>query len=622
VKKQIIQVTLAILFTLTIMGVASASGQQVIGTSQDPQQIGTTVAQNAMNSTSLGMNSSDGNLLITTASTARQNGQTTENSTQAVVDTTNTLSRYSQKITYGQGNLLIINDPNGPLEFTFISKTGNTLMAKKYSVSQTGVITTTKDAFNIGTAQSQEQFQAAIAALGDNGFNIAAIANLWAAGAPADLLATTYTTGIINQRSMINYAIAKQFQQNYPDASVGSNSWRGVISNYIFSSPGNTGIDTAIYGVHGFSYYYYIMNSIPSNKIGIMQYNKNTTSGLIAVIHMNDLRSTYGTVTSGTLSEIMFNNWLFNNYLKNSANLHYLYSVDMLKQVNEAAFKYLWFDSALGYGHGLDINYISNLPDPGGSFDQSQSVVPVTSIQQMRQLGEEAFNHAWNGLGYSSADDFINGIRSGVVGVIGLPYYSNVMYNGQLTSLAGFLDGINSANIFTVHNMMTVNSHVEYNWDKLQALFLRVTSVDLTNSSNTKITQNTITFINGTFVATPAGSLASWGGVRGMILAWAQQAPYEFMRTLSFAGCRGSSLDYTSAVWGIERYPLKPNEYYKVITFRGIQPGGFCQMDPARAFTTTSGVSLSKGTYLTSGSTINPNALYILNLLHNSYIHP
>lgn len=59
---------------------------------------------------------------------------------------------------------------------------------------------------------------------------------------------------------MINYAIIKQFQQNYPSATMGNDSWTAVTSNYIFTNPGNSGIDAAIYGEYGFAYYYYVMN--------------------------------------------------------------------------------------------------------------------------------------------------------------------------------------------------------------------------------------------------------------------------------------------------------------------------------------------------------------------------
>src|SRR5690606_38436350 len=121
----------------------------------------------------------------------------------------------------------VIDDPDGLLWYTFISQTGDTLMAKKFTISQSGTITASKTV-NIGTTQTSANFQKAITTLGSNGYNTAAIANLWANGAPADLLATTYTAGTVNQGSMINYAIIKQFQQNYPSATVGNDSWTAV----------------------------------------------------------------------------------------------------------------------------------------------------------------------------------------------------------------------------------------------------------------------------------------------------------------------------------------------------------------------------------------------------------
>jgi formylmethanofuran dehydrogenase subunit E-like metal-binding protein len=604
VQKNIIVLTFTLILAASLMGSVSAADTQVVGTSTDPQQIGTIVAQNATGTSALGLNTSDSNLLITTAGTAHLNGKTTEDSVQAVVDNTNKLSKDSQKITYGSGNLLTVNNPNGPLEFTFISKTGKNLIAQKYSVSQSGTITTTGP-WNIGTNQNSAQLQQAIQALGSNGYDLVAIANLWAQGAPADLLATTYSTGTVNQGTLINYAITRQFEQNYPGANLGTDSWSGTVSNYIFASSGTQGIDSAIYGDYGFSYYYRILNGGDSSKIAIMQYAANTTSGLIAVMQLNDLKNIYsniyGPVTSGTLSELLFNNWLYNNYLvSNHANQ--LYSVVMLKQVDEAAYNYLWFDKALGYGHGLDEAYIAKLPNLGGSFDQSQNVIPVTDVAGMKQLGQQAFDNAWKDLGYTSQEAFISDIKAGKVGVITLPYYYNVMKNGVLTSLAGFMDGVNYLNVFSTHNLLPVSSHVNYGWDSVQALFMHVTNLDPNNSSNTVIATSVQTFLN-----TPAEGtdLPNWGGIKGTKIAWAQQSPYDYLITLSRVGCRCSAQDYSSAVWGMQQYPLGPNEYYQVISL-----SGYSQMDSAR--TTIMGVSPSLGTYLTPGSSNDAKAAYIL----------
>lgn len=590
-KKQIMLLTLFFV-CVSIMGSASAVDNSTYG-------IGANVTQQAMSNTNLALNQSDDNLLITTASSAQLNNQSTESSVQGVVDTTNSLSK-GQAITYGSGNLLTINNPNGALWYLFVSKTGNNLMAQKYTVDETGTITST-GVWNIGTNQNSAQLQAAINALG---YNLVAIANLWAQGAPADLLAGTYTAGTVNEGTLINYAITRQFQQNYPGATLGTDSWTGTTSNYIFASSGTSGIDTAIYGDYGFSYYYRVLNGGDSSKIGIMQYSTVTKSGLIAVMQLNNLKgiysNIYGPFVSGTISELLFNNWVYSNYLV-SNHVDQLYSVVMLKSVDEAAYNYLWFNTTVGYGHGLDESYISKLPDLRGSFDQSQSVLPVTDIAGMKELGEEAFNQAMTSLGYTSLDAFVSDIKAGKVGVITLPYYYNVMKNGVLTSLAGFIDGVNYMNVFTIDNLLPVSSHIDYGWDTVQALFLHVTHLDLSNAANTVIAASVQTFLN----TSPDDSIANWGGVKGMKVAWAQQEPYDYLMTLSRVGCRCSAQDYASALWGMEQYPLGPNEYYQVVSL-----SGYSQMDSAR--TTIIGVSPSQGTYLTPGSTNDATAMYIL----------
>lgn len=86
-KKQIMMILVMLTCTITISGVVSAA---------DPYDIGVNVTQQAMANTNLGLNTSESNLLITTASTAHLNGQTTEDSVQGIVDTANTLPKIAK----------------------------------------------------------------------------------------------------------------------------------------------------------------------------------------------------------------------------------------------------------------------------------------------------------------------------------------------------------------------------------------------------------------------------------------------------------------------------------------------------------------------------------------------
>ena len=384
VKKQIILLIIALAFTLTLTGAVSAANTNTT-------QIGQQVTDQALADTNLNLSQSDKNLVITTASTAYLTGQTTEDSVQAVVDKTSTL-RDGQAITYGSGNLLIINDPDGPLWFTFVSQTGNTIMAKTFTISQTGTITASKTV-NIGTTQTSANFQKAIATLGSNGYNTAAIANLWAAGAPADLLATTYTAGTITSGAMNNYAMIKQFTQNYPSGT-----------NYLFISPGNLNDDSYLFDSLGMTKSYAMSGGDP-DKLGIMQYNSTSKTGILLVMQMNNLTSNFtaqtGTsVVEGTLSGIQYNLWLLNQLKTNPSSL---YAILAKKSIDETAYNYLWYDSTLGYGHGLDETYILGLPDITTTYDQSKSVIPVIDVQGMKELGKEILDQAQTALGYTTA---------------------------------------------------------------------------------------------------------------------------------------------------------------------------------------------------------------------------
>lgn len=595
-KKQIMMLIVTLAFIISTSGAVSAL---------DPYDIGVNVTQQAIANPNLGLNTSESNLLITTASTAHLNGQPTEDSVQGVVDTTNTLPQNSQKITYGQGNLLIINDPNGQLEFTFISKaTNGAIRAQKYSVDSTGTITFGDVVYILADPNmSQEAWNYATQQLGNNAYNIMAIANLWAQGAPADLLATTYSTGTIGQGNMINYAMIKQFQQNYPVS--------GKKCNYIFSSAGGYNDEAAFQGEFGFNYDLYLLNGGDPTKLGIMQYASDTKTGLFAMLKMNDLRSTYGTVVSGTLSELLFNNWLYNNYLK-ANHLDQLYSVLMLKQIDESAHNYLWYDPSTGFGHGLDEAYIAGLENYAGTFDQSKTVIPIVDINTMNQIGKNAFTLAstdpayLTNLGYTGTlaemqAAFMNDLVNGKIGAIATPYYQN--FNGM--SLVGLLDGINQNNVFNIHTLMTDTHPNNHAKGTLGILFFRVINVDLMNSANTVINKLMITVEPdgaGGFTYSPGNK--GPGYINAMPLMFAQKAPWDFLRVFMKVGCpRCLQEDLDAAKYGLGKYPLQQFEQYILmsipVTAASSSEENWCKNAAVRMG--LFGVSPSLGTYLSSG---------------------
>ena len=210
-KKQIILLTIAFTFAILVSEAVSA-----VNTTSNAYLVGQDVTQQATSDNMLAMNQSQGNLVITTAGTSSLNGATTEDSIQAIVDYTSTLSQ-GQAITYGSGNLLTINDPNGPLDFTFVSLgTNGALWAKHFGVSSTGTVTAGDTVYINAYDMTQTQWNYAMQQLGSNAFNLMNIANLWAKGAPADLMALTYTNGGLNQNTIANYAETKPSRLNIP----------------------------------------------------------------------------------------------------------------------------------------------------------------------------------------------------------------------------------------------------------------------------------------------------------------------------------------------------------------------------------------------------------------------
>ena len=322
----------------------------------------------------LGLNQSAGNLVITTAGSATLNDQSSEGGAQAVVDTTSSLAT-GQAITHGSGNLLSLNDPNGPLTYTFVSlATNGALRAKTYTVTGTGLsyIISHGSSVYIGADMTQDQWNYAIEQLGANAYSIICIANLWASGAPADLLAETFTTGNINAGTIASYAMTRSFALTYPNGS-----------NYVITNAGGLDDDALMYGVFGFNEILFSTSSGTPGETAFINYNTDSNNGdrygVLALMKINDLTSQFKaatgiTVVAGTLSEIQYNLWLLNLLKTNPAAL---FTVETLRSVSENDIAYLWYDDALGYGHGIDHDYIASLSAASATWNTN--VMPVTN---------------------------------------------------------------------------------------------------------------------------------------------------------------------------------------------------------------------------------------------------
>ncbi len=617
-KKQIMLFIVAVVFILAITGASSAVTQ--VNTTSAQYAIGHNITDQALADSKLKLTQSNQNLLITTASTAKLNKKTTEDSVQAVVDSTKYLYK-EQQITHGSGNLLTINDPNGPLWFAFVSDSANGLMVKKFMVSKSGKITSTATV-NIGTDSAD--FKNSIAALGTNGFAIANIANLWKAGAPADLMAMTFTNGNINQGTISNYASTKSFALKYtlPDGKMSG-------SNYVITTAGGLDDDAAIYGAFQFNDIVFSIPGTPGRTVFI-NYNgaPDARSGTLAMVKVNDLTSQFGTVTAGTLSEVKFNLWLLDKLQTNHQDE--LFSVPAFKTVNEDNIKYLWYDPALGYGHGIDEGYINSLTDVAGGWTGVPTVIPITDYDGMAALGKDAFDYAFKTQNLFTIDDLANGR----VALTVAPYYVN--YLGT-RSLVGFIDGVvraanaelvlaglPNAHGFTIDNILSIRN--SWLWSSnIQSFFMKVDAASSQNYAQHRGENLAMNYLNINAVrSTYTYDGVSYGAARvsrdispitindgqtgflggfiipapsGLTYAWSAGADYEFLRTIARVGCICSTREYDLSMILQEQYPLALNEIYIITALTN--PGETNRQISGR--TTPWGVSPGQGTYYSVG---------------------
>jgi len=634
VRKHVILLAVAFLVTVTIMGSASATD-----TTSDSYLSGQEVTESAMVDSNLDLDQSDSNLVITTAGSATLNGESTEDGAQAVVDTTSSLAS-DQAITHGSGNLLSINDPNGDLTYTFVSlATNGALRAKTYTVTGTGSSYTISngDSVYIGSDMTQEQWNYALSQLGANAYNIIGIANLWANGAPADLMAETFTTEGINSGTIANYAMTRSFALTYPNGS-----------NYVITTAGGSDDDALMYGTFGFNEILFSTSSGTPGETAFINYNtaNGNRYGVLALMMVNDLTSQFeaatGTsVVAGTLSEIQYNLYILNLLQTNPAAL---FTVETLKTVNEADIAYLWYDDTLGYGHGIDHDYIAGLSD--ASITWNTDVIPVTDYAGMFALGQQAFNSAYTS-GLFTADD----LAAGNVAVVLAPYYVNLL---NTYSLVGFIDGIVSAGQealiaagitnavgFTIDNILQIRN--PWTWSSnIVALFVKVDSASRATYAQTRdidsliingvrtntaynastndysLTTSAIRDISPSQIATGGflGGSFVIPAVAGIQYAWAANAPYSYIRTIGRVGCICSTKEYDLSSYLQEQYPLGANERYILLALTGATETN----RQISGRTAGWGVSPSQGTYyaMQSSDSTYPIILIIWNDVTNT----
>ncbi|MGB9936120.1 MAG: hypothetical protein ACPK7O_00225 [Methanobacterium sp.] len=620
-KRHTIFMAAALIFVLAMCGAVSAA---------ETQDIGTDVTNRA--GTDLGITNStspDDALLITTAGSASYKGGTTEDSLQGVVDTTSA-------ITQGNGNLITLNSPNAPLEFTFVKKVSNTAFtAKKYTAAPYGssYSITESSSVSISKDMTQEQWNIAIQQLGPNSFALISIASAWANGAPKDLLKVAGYSGGVSEGLITAYAMSKSFVQNYP-LNTDKQSYHVMIT------PGGGDDDVPMFfmddvplkwasdsGSNAVKFYdFYAMNNGNPNENAYIWWDRSVNSGNLVLWKPNaQNRIDFGAFTAGSLKEMQYNYVLLGLLFANPGKL---IDIENAVQINKANLDYLWgtVDSTTYTpGHGIDKTYIAGLTaiiKPSIS-----NVLTTEDYNRWVAVGQAALEEAKKVFGSITKDDLI------------ITSAGYVLVDGQST--LGALDGISPAGGAILENLLSLKratwnplwfvfvknptSNVQLSGlaipEHLNAVIVKFTGFDI--SGNPLFTVSSIKDISANTLAVyaknsnPAKDLANTfgGGVQdkpyfqqdfyiiSVANLWAINTPYSFMKSAIGGGCPGSGLTqgYSIASYIMANYPLAFGEQYI-----GVSILAHCK---EQALMDTLGLSPAAGTYFTTGVQLPKNDL-------------
>lgn len=603
-KKQATFMAIVLIFAILLCGAVSAT---------ETYDIGTNAAKMANNDPGI-TNTTNPNdaLVITTAGSAKFKGKTTEDSLQGIVDTTSA-------ITPGNGNLVTLNDPNGALEFTFVKKSGTTLIAKKYTSVSSG----TEYNFNISnsviiSAADITNWEYVKQQLGPKGFGIVSIANAWANGAPKDLLKIAGYSGGVSEGLISSYAMAQNFVKNYP-LTENDQSYHVLVSpgggddNVPMFLMDDTPLKWSTTGSNKYYNFYGMSNGNLNDNVYIW-WDSGTLAGNLAFWTLNEnLKNQFGTVLSGTLSEIKFNNWLLSKLGTDASSLVH---IEKNTVINKANFDYLW-------ANGIDKNYIMKLGGAAPIWNAYTNVLPENNYSNMFNAGKNAADKAnaafaSQGLGTLNTDDLVitsagysqvNGLSFGALdGIISATFTKLKLENlfslkrGSQTPLwfvfvkkptntdgplyAVFVDALgnvvpvnyNSAvyNVFDISSANLAGSSGSEGWAKSSAVF-------------NAYTYNKPSYAQQDFYIVSLANL------------WAAGMPYDFLRPACDGGCPGSGLSMGYVITDYIRsvLPIGPNEYYMYI---GIP--AHCK---EQAIMEGLGISPAQGTYFTPGSQTSPS---------------
>lgn len=628
IKNRILLLALTLIFAVIISGSASATSNNASYT------IGQKVTQQAYNDVNLGFKHSEKNLVITTAGSAKLNRGTTEKSLGAIIYKTSSLPN-GEKITYGNGNLVLINDPYGTLKYIFVSQAANgDLKAKKFIVISNGSKYTISSSATVSISANinQTQWNYAKKQLGNDLFNIASIANAWSNNAPIDLLALAQTNKRIDTGTISGYTASKAFIKQYPPKSANK-------EYIVMTVPGGYDDDGFTF-LTPWNYRYYAIKGYNPLESAYIQWNgiKRT---LVLVKFNDNLKTEFKTekgitVVPETISEIQFNNWLL-GFLKNNpghlitiektaivtqTNLNYLLGssddngkvTKPGKGLSEAGRKYI-----LGLTNAKTPFTIKSILSDDSKYDQYVNLgheIALTAKNLLTNLKINGVHVTYGSISVSTAPVYataggvlINGFQDGFASVLGTdpnniislfnPYNSDSYLNHYLNSVF-YIKGTNSTGGEALYAVEAQYDPVtnKLTYSNLVNLLPAVKSgvPEGINSTDAGIDRNGKAYFTSGMGAMP------WS-VMGYI--WSKNVSYDIKKAWNSVGhCMCGVQDLALIQSIIQQYPLGDGESYKVIAptgLNGVQTSRFWG-----ALSDLLGVSVGTGTAYTNPS-LNDN---------------
>ena len=534
----------------------------------------------------LDFESADDVLLITTAGISKLNGETSEPVIEGIIDESGEL------ISYGKGNLLMLQNSNDSLDFCFVVKKGTALNAAVFlNGSYQKVYSGT-----ISEGMSSSQWQTYYNSVGaEDALSFASLANAWNDGIPFELLQEAAFHGQIGEGNIYGYAITNLLLQYYPpieENSAGNHSQE--ISQYtVLSIPGNSATDTVMYfldetsGKSSYVGFNTVSTGATKEMVGIIRWNGQTNKGNIIVMEYDSdankklFKKETGITVKDGLSKLRHVNWLFNRANDNPESL-----ISILvekRDLSEEQYLYLVGSNDAkdenGHvnSHGLDYAYIKSLNLPDAVRSNAIGQKGTLDYEDFINIGSKAAENAKaiyeNELGIQLNDS------SDVMVLTSAGY---VLLNGQSTEgcWEGLYDVLRTrlsrGTLLPVHqaiwNPLWFNFILKQSDGSLMSIYMRYNeengSFFISDYNGTQTYNLNISTLNNSALSSGIRESAypdgNFYGIESISNAWSDGIAFDQLMAVLYHGSACESLfpGFFMADYILENFPLDKNQHY------------------------------------------------------------